>query len=135
MQFVGARTLEPPLSQRSRSYRRSRATLRANFSELRHGEVRRIYLLRTRVNNPFNQRMSNARKVPSEHQIRPPAQEEFPTRSYALVGDPEDGRPREGGIGARIDVTLCFEVAHRSEEGVGTSNDPHFCGHRCREDV
>jgi class 3 adenylate cyclase len=30
------------------------------------------------VNNPINQRMSNARKVPSEHQLRPPA-EEFPT--------------------------------------------------------
>src|SRR5215212_1872059 len=54
---------------------------------------------------------------------------------HALLRDPEDSRPHEGGIGARIDVTLCFEVAHRREEGVGISNDSHFFGHRCREDV
>jgi len=46
----------------------------ANFFELRHGEFLRIPLLGTPVNNPINQRMSNARKVPSEHQLRPPAQ-------------------------------------------------------------
>ena len=54
---------------------------------------------------------------------------------HALLRDPEDGRPHEGGIGARIDVTLCFEVAHRRDEGVGMGHDPHFCGHCCREHV
>jgi hypothetical protein len=54
---------------------------------------------------------------------------------HALLRNPEDGRPHEGGIGARMDVSLCFEVAHRSEEGVGISNDPHFFGHRSREHV
>ena len=36
-------------------------------------DFRFTHFPRIRVNNPINQRISNARKVPSEHQLRPPA--------------------------------------------------------------
>src|SRR5215208_5335670 len=55
------------------------AEARCELPRSRYGVVRRILLPGTWVNDPINQRMSNARKVPSEHQLRPPA-EEFPTR-------------------------------------------------------
>src|SRR5688572_436628 len=92
------------------------ATFLANFSKLRHGEVRRISLPRTKVNKAFSSKPLRGREVPTKmrcsgfaHELRREGAHYVRTQRYRkhargarrgmggwqVRGSP--ARPREGG--------------------------------------